>query len=359
MDRTDHAPAGEKSLHGLRMLEPGTNRSGQTLGWWRRLTTPPEPQHATFVQRERVRRAHQMSIITFFLILIDLLLIPATLFIPNHYVVFLCLFVLAVSIIAVLCNRANKVLFASFLLVIMLMLTLIAIVASTIPFDIGNLPLYDLLSITVLFAASLLPAPYIFVTVLFNVAFISGELFFQKSTSLATPALHAYLQTQFYAALARPLALQIIVGAVIFLWVRSTTAAITRADRAEMIAHLEHTLAQQKQQLETGIQQILQTHAEIANGKLDARTPIVYGDTLWPLANALNTLLTRFQRTSKLEQDTQKVLPQLIRAIQIAEQTQQSLPHFPSTSTYLDPLLVLLSDKRVSRSSAQDMGFRE
>src|SRR6185312_8065500 len=76
MDRTDHAPAGEKSLHGLRMLEPGTNRSGQTLGWWRRLTTPPEPRHATFVQRERVRRAHQMSIITFFLILIDLLLIP-------------------------------------------------------------------------------------------------------------------------------------------------------------------------------------------------------------------------------------------------------------------------------------------
>jgi hypothetical protein len=368
MNRTTHSNANAQGNAWIAgdMLEQEAIQSNKKRWWWHRMTMPPElTGSSTFVQREASRRARLLSTITFFLILIDLILIPATLRIPNHYVVFLCLFVFGICVIASFLNRANKVLFASLLLVSMLELTLVAIVASTIPFDVTNLPLYDLLTIAILFAASLLPSPYIFVTALANMLFVSGELFLQRTAAgLATPALQHYLQTsQFYAALARPVALQIIAGAVIFLWVRSTSQAIARADRAEMVAKLEHDLAEQKKQLEEGIKQILQTHAEVANGNFDARTPMTRDDSLWPLANALNTLLTRFQRSYKAEKEIQHLqmmtIPSLVNKIQAAEQSHQSLPIFSRTSTSLDPLLLCLSGKNVNTPTPLDAHFRE
>ncbi len=354
MNRTNRASLPpQTSWHGGEILKAESANQQQVHWWWHRLATPSEKDTSTAVKRDLNRRARLLSIIVFYLILIDLILIPATLFIPNHYVVFLCLFVLLVSIITVICNRAGKVLFASFLLVAMLEVALIAITASTLPFDIGNLPLYDLLALSVLFAASLLPANFIFVTAVFNIIFIVGELVLQKNRAgFATSALHLYLQTQFYAALARPVVLQIIIGAVIFLWVRSTSQAIARAERAEMIAQLEHMLAKQKDQLEAGVQEILRIHSEVANGNLEARVPATRDNSLWPLASALNTLLTRFQRAIMAEQQLQqgqKTLSSLLKAVQIAEQTQQPLPQFPRSSTSIDPLLVALSGKKITR----------
>lgn len=331
--------------------------------WWYRLTMPPERSgYLTFAQREASRRARLLSAFTFFLLLTDLLLLPATLFVPNHYVLFVFIFVLVASIASALANRANHVTFASFLLVSALELALIAVIASTLPFDIGNLPLYDLLIVAELFTASLLPASSIFVVALFNTLFIIIEVLLQKtSAGFATPALYAYLQDPFHATLVRPVALQIIVGVVSFLWVRSTSQAIARADRAEMIAQLEHALAQQKEELEEGIQQILQTHAEVSNGNFDARIPMTRDHTLWPLANALNTLLTRFQRASKTEQEIQRfqmMHSSLVNAIQAAEQSGKPLPMFPRTSTSLDSLLLCLSGKKFATPPPPDVSFR-
>jgi hypothetical protein len=333
---------------GHEMALPGRKR-----WWWHRLTTPPElPGHPTFLLREAGRRARLLSTIVFFLILVVALLIPATLFIPNRYVVLLCLSVLGICVIALLLNRGNKVLFASILVVGVLELALLLIISSTLPFDINNLPLYDLLIIAELFAASLLPPPYIFVTALLNILFICGHLLLQRNfPGLDTSSLKSYLHVQFYAALARPASLEIIVGVVIYLWVRSTSQAIARADRAEMIARLEHELAAQKKQLETGIQLILQTHAEVANGNLSARTPLTQEHALWPLSNALNTLLTRFQRASQAEKELlqlQRMILPLVRALQDAEQAQKPLPPFPRTATSIDPLLAWLSGKRLA-----------
>jgi hypothetical protein len=258
---------------------------------------------------------------------------------------------LGICFVSLLFNRANRVLFASILVVVMLELALILVISTTLPFDIANLPLYDLLVMALLFAASLLPPPYIFATAFVNVLFICGDLYLQRNyPGLATPALETYLHTQFYAALARPASLEIIVGVVIYLWVRSTSQALARADRAELIARLEHELAAQKKQLETGIQHILQTHAEVANGNLDARAPLTQDHALWPLANALNTLLTRFNRSCKAERELQHIqnlLPQLVNTLQDAEQTQQPVPAFSRTFTSLDPLFSWLSGKWV------------
>jgi hypothetical protein len=85
-------------------------------------------------------------------------------------------------------------------------------------------------------------------------------------------------------------------------------------------------------------------------------------DSLWPLANALNTLLTRFQRSYKAEkefQHLQMMIPSLVNKIQAAEQSHQSLPLFSRTSTSLDPLLLCLSGKNVNTPTPLDAHFRE
>lgn len=352
MNRTTHSHTGSNS----NVWAPGEilrqEATIQNRWWWHRLTTPPPPaSQSTMKQRETARRASLLSIIVFFLMLVVLILTPATLFIPNHYVVLLCLIMLVICAVSLLFNRANKVLLASILVVGTLELALALVVASTIPFDVANLPLYDLLIMAELFAASLLPLPYIFATALLNILFICGDLYLQKNfPGFATLALKNYLQVQFYAALARPVSLEIIVGVVIYLWVRSTSQALARADRAELIARLEHDLAEQKKQLETGIQQILQTHSEVANGNLDSRTPLTQDHALWPLANALNNLLTRFQRYHNSEKELQyiqNILPPLVHALQNAEQEQRPIPAFPRTSTAIDPLFSWLSGKRL------------
>lgn len=324
---------------------------GKKEWWWHRLTVAPEVRASTTTaaQREAYRQARLVSSINFALIVVVCLLIPATLFIPNHYVILACCGMLGICLLAALITRANRARLAGMILVAMLEAALLAVIASTLPFDVPNLPLYDLLLMVELFAASLLPPGFIIGTALLNVLFIIAHLYLLRS-GFGTPALQQYLHTQFYAALIRPAALEIIVAVVATLWVRSTTQAIKRANRAELIARLEHTLAQQKEQLDYEIQQILQTHTEIANGNLDARSPLTRGQALWPLANALNTLLSRHQRLVRVEQQQKRLEQALLALTQTlyeAEVRQQALPAFPQTSTQLDPILKQLSNKQL------------
>ena len=69
---------------------------------------------------------------------------------------------------------------------------------------------------------------------------------------------------------------------------------------AEIIA-LERSNAEQKHQLETGIQLILQTHVRTANGDFSARAPLAQDHILWQIAYSLNNLLARIQRLSYAE----------------------------------------------------------
>lgn len=331
--------------------------------WWHRLTLSPEAYSlTTAVQREAGRRARFLSTVVFCLMLVICILIPATLFIANRYVMLICFVMLGICLLALWCNRANKVLFASVLTVGMLEAALICVIVTTTPFDVPNLPLYDLLLMTVLFAASLLPPTYIVLIAAVNVLFMLGHLYLARNASgIGTLALQQYLQTQFYAALIRPTALEIIVGVVAALWVRSTTQAINRANRAELIARLEHAVAQQKEQLQQEIQQILQTYTEVANGDLSARSPLSHDTLLWPLANALNTLLSRHQQLAAFEMQQKRleqVLQALLRALQEAEQKQQPLPNFPHTSTSIDFILRQLAGKYVSSPSDSKIGLR-
>jgi hypothetical protein len=148
----------------------------------------------------------------------------------------------------------------------------------------------------------------------------------------------------------RPIALQFIIAGVTYVWVYSTSKAIVRADRAEMVASLEHALVKQKLDLEWGIEQILQTHVAIANGNLNARAPLTQNNVLWQIARALNTLLARLQRAAMAEKELQHMRQAIyfsVDAIQRAEQ-QNQLPSLNFTHTAIDPLIVALQGKTLS-----------
>src|SRR5258708_19848012 len=71
---------------------------------------------------------------------------------------------------------------------------------------------------------------------------------------------------------------------------------------AEIIA-LERANAEQKNQLEAGIQLILQTHVQTANGNFNARAPLTKDHVLWQIAYSLNNLLARLQRLSQADME--------------------------------------------------------
>jgi hypothetical protein len=143
------------------------------------------------------------------------------------------------------------------------------------------------------------------------------------------------------ALLSRPIALQIIIAVVAFLWVRGTDQAIRRADRAEEIAALEHTLADQKRQLDIGIQQILQTHVRAANGDYTARAPLGQDNILWQIASSLNNLLSRLQRSGQAEHQLRRTDEEIRRLASAIDDAQAGRkPIWPApTGTAADLIL--------------------
>jgi hypothetical protein len=87
-------------------------------------------------------------------------------------------------------------------------------------------------------------------------------------------------------------------GSFIF---RPTTRKLNKTI-AEIVT-LEQSIAMQKLELEVGIQQLLQTHIQAANGDFTVRAPLAQDHVLWQIAYSLNNLLSRIQRLSQTESD--------------------------------------------------------
>jgi hypothetical protein len=135
-----------------------------------------------------------------------------------------------------------------------------------------------------------------FVIELINILFIIAVILFQPHT----PALSMLLASGMALnVIAQPIALQLIVAVVTYLWVRSALHAIARADRAEEIAELKQREAERTHQLETGIQQLSQTQVRAANGDLMARANLSQDNLLWKVGVSLNILLTRLHKSGR------------------------------------------------------------
>lgn len=342
----------------VEMVEQEELAKPSRLGWWYRIAAPPPPaDSANLAQREAYRRGRLISIaLLMILIVAGVVMLTVGIFV-NRALGYNLAATLAVLLIATFLNHRGKVVIAGILVVASLDLSLMLNWLSYPTISIFLLPLLDLLVLPNLFAVSLLPPLAVFIDALIHIVFIVSTLTFLFPQD---PAMRALLHTAaIQDALARPIVLQVSVAVITYLWVTSATQAIARADRATTIAALERAMAEQAQQeaeqkheLERSIQQIIQTHTQVARGDFSARVPLNQGAVLWEIAGSLNTLLSRVQ---KWRQDSLR-LQQYHSALALYVQAHQQHPHdiisWQPTGTPVD-ILVQQHNTAVSQSFHQ------
>jgi hypothetical protein len=308
------------------VVKHDTRRQTTAIQWWYETTSIPEVANdASFFKREAVRKSQLLSIVLFYYTIVVIVFLPCCLFLRNPNIAWADGGLIISAFSALVLNRFGFTGLAAIIIVVMYELMLSLALVLLTPLDEPSIQLYDLYIMAELLAVSLLPARSVFIIALANSMIILASLVIQPHSA----AMDLDLQSQFIPLMIRPIA---------------------RADRAEMIATLEHTLGDQKQDLQEGIEQILKTHVAIANGNFNARAPLTQDNSLWQIARALNTLLVRLQRAVQAERELQRVeqaVSASVHVVQQAEQQHQS-PHLPFTQTTIDPLIAVLQGKTLS-----------
>lgn len=331
------------------MLHSPQEKSNHLLQSWNALTAIPNPPPtANFAEREAARKSQMTSNVLFFFMLMVVLLLPACYISPYPSYVWLDSGLLAACIVALILNRQGYTLAAGILINLAGFLVLTTALFSTIPFDETTLQGYDMYVIVELLAVSLLPIRSVFIVFVCSIICIVSTLLYMPHTAILDKDLHERL----LIIIARPIGTLLLVAGVSFILSSVMTTAIKRAGQAEMIAKLEHDITEQKQGLEEGVQQILQTHVAVSNGNLQARAPLSQNNVLWQISSALNNLLVRYQRAARAEQELQRVEKAIIyyvNCIQLAEKQQQD-PVLPLGQTSLDPLIVALQNQTVGQA---------
>ncbi len=301
------------------------------LPWWDRLNVLPELlRSAPLVARESARRRQLVSTILLVVAGFQLVNLPGAM--SDHSTLALGTVVLGLVIcgVAMLFNRGGKATVSSILLIVVIDLGCgLMLLTSPMGLDVAHLPIFDVLIVSELIAVSLLPAVSVFPIALGNTLFILGDIALQPHT----PALNQLLASGMaYDVVAQPIDLHIIVAVVTYLWVRSALRAIARAARAEEIAELKRRDAERTHQLETRIQQLLQTQVRAANGDLMARANLSKDNVLWQVGVSLNMLLTRLQKASRegsrAEYENQQLRAEVAR-LKEAEREARAGKHFP------------------------------
>jgi hypothetical protein len=311
----------EQSWSPTEVVKPGNDEQERILGWWYRFTTPPRPlKNANYLERERYRKARLTSSIGFVYLIFLLILLPSILFtapvvlLAYYTSIVLCFISLVACCLTLILNRAGQITLAGSLLVFIFEISLaVGIIANT-PLDTFYLQYYNLFVIGELLAASLLTVRFLFFVAFLNSTFITLDVIYQPHTEILGEVLHKQLAL----AISVPIIVQVMVAGVIALWVYSSSQANERANRAEMVAALEHAIAQQlevtskeKKELEESIQQLVQAHVNATNGRVVARIPYPPAKVLWPLVGVINALWVRLQRA----EESEYTLGQLRRAI--------------------------------------------
>jgi uncharacterized membrane protein YgdD (TMEM256/DUF423 family) len=331
------------------VIQPEERKGSGFLQRWNALTAIPEPlPTANFAAREAARKSQITSNVLFFFTFMVIFLLPVCYISPYPTYFWLDVGLTASCILALVLNRNGYTLAAGILVNVAGFAVLTSALFSTIPFDETTLQGYDMYVIIELLAVSLLPMRSVFLVLICSIGCILGTLLYMPHTAVLDKDLH----DRFLIIAARPVGTLVLVAGVAYILSATMANAIRRAGQAEMIARLEHEMAEQKQSLEEGIQQILQAHVEISNGNLGARAPLTQNNVLWQISNALNNLLVRYQRAARAERELQRVeqaVTYYVGAIQQAERHQQA-PVLPLGQTALDPLIVALQNKTVGQA---------
>jgi hypothetical protein len=331
----------EPTWNEKRFQEP-TRKSWNPLFWWYRFSTP-NPEFAAS-QDAVIPRDRLASILLLVIFAGILAFIPAAVTSDGLHVVPPLIGMFLITCLATFLNKQGKVTAVGLLIVGAFDIALIYTLLSYPGFKLTQnaVPIYDMFVLSDIIAVSLLPINSILYFSLFHSAFMMGDIILQPHA----PDLQLLIDQTTYSFMVRPLLIQLVAALVTYLWVRNTMKALERANRAEVIAELEHTIATQKQELDEGIQQILLTLVQAANGDMNVRVPLVQQRELWQVCVGLNTLLARLQsvhaqRTKLSERELQQIKMELNRLtynIQRAKRMKTPLWFVP-TGTNIDPLL--------------------
>jgi hypothetical protein len=320
--------------------------------WWFKLTSIPEPAAgASFVKREAARKSRLASIIASFLLILFCIYFPADIVSRSIPSLISTTAILPVALSAILLNRAGRTFWAGMVIVCAAELALSSLVWTARPLDVVNLQLYELLVIGELLAVSLLPGRVVFLAALYNATVITCSLLYLPKT----PALTQLVQQQFVTLLLFPVGVQFLVAGVTFLWVSSTLRAISRADRAEVVASLERQVAQQatiaaeeKRQLEEKINQIVQYHIDAMKSNSTPKIPFAEETkVLWPLINVIHSLYRRLHTSQQTEYELIRLKRAVVDYTNFVYSTDLAqYEKWPQTRTDLDSLLYAFKQQK-------------
>ena len=333
---------------------PGIVRRWGLVGWWLNLTAPAWPRRTLPIgERERLRKAEltSFSILAVFLLLVSLvsnsLAHPAT--------AQAVLVMGAGLVVAGVLNRRGNTRTAAYLVPTLLMLVIAAaIVRSAGGLQLALLPAYDLFALPV-FLISLIGdrrATWVFAGA--ALVFILVDFSVQPHAHITAPGAqgfddvrYAIGQVTWWGEVNRHVALVLFAALFGWLGARSVDLAIRRADRAEEVAALEHAVADQKRQLDIGVQQVLETHIRVANGDFSARAPMNQQNVLWQIAASLNNLLARLQRAGNAEYQLFRTEAELRRLGAALDQMRMGKqPNWPApTGTAADIILMRVAQR--------------
>jgi hypothetical protein len=316
---------------------------------WLRLTSNAwsAPQE-TVADHERARRNTLASWIILGLLAMVLILIPAGLADPTTLV---ALVAAAVGlVVAALLNRFGQTTIAGVLLIVLILGAILgAITGSPGGLPLVDLPAYDLMVIAIVVAASILSSGSAFIVAGVNIILIVLDFNLQ---TYSTDLQRQLAQIGVLGLLARPVALQVIIATVAYLWVRGLQDQVRRADRAEEIAHLESLVADQKRALEYGVDQLSQAFVRSANGDYNVRVNIPQHNPLWGVGAQMNTFVQRLGAANQANFELERARQEAYRlAVAIEDWRAGRAPIWPAPSgTVIDPLIQSVAGTRPQAS---------
>jgi hypothetical protein len=312
--------------------------------WLRLASSGWDKPQVTVAQREAVRRSQLTAWILLGLLVADVLLTPAGL---GDFPTLMAIALVGVGIlVAIALNRLSYTTAAGVLLIVLIIGADIgAISGGAGGLQVVDLPAYDLLVIAIIIAASILPPLSAFLVAAINVSAIILHFAFEPH---AADLMQQVNTLGVLPLLARPVALQVIIAAVAFLWVHGTQEQIRRADRAEEVAQLETAVADQKRALDQGVQELTRAFVQAANGDYNVRVNIPRQNPLWSLGAQMNTFVQRLQQAGQASFELDRTRQEAFRlAAALDDWRAGRMPLWPAPSgTLLDAIIQRLSGNR-------------
>jgi hypothetical protein len=303
--------------------------------FWLRLTSVgwDQPQH-TIEQREKVRRSRLTSWVLLAEMIALIAFVPATF--SDRASGFAVLFATITLVIEIMLNRKGLVTLAGIILVVMASLAVIGVVIGSTDGKIHlvYLPAYDLLVISVILGASILPRSAAFVIACVNIILIYADLLLQPWSPDLREAINQYGMA---VIAGRPVAIQLVAAIISFLWIRGMDQAIKRADHAEELQSLEQRFQEAEVArtilIEEFVHSIIISIEALANGQ----EGIVLLPSRHPFQQQATFINTQLKHFYKLKQSHNVTNEQTNYAARMLLMLLQHLNSNQGTISVLDP----------------------